>query len=203
MDFSLTLDVDANIKDIIYDESTFSALKFSKFFNSVKGKEVTYLLSKEFWSSLSALKSKELSLLFYRYTSHYFFSQQELDGVENQKILCRCVSYLEKSFFEFLKENPSVKESEISGLIQVGAGCGSCLGDVHKIFTSVRSEEITAFELVIELNRFLVQSNFNHLKIISTNKKTVYLEGQASPEVLRQISAWFLDHPNFDFIISP
>ena len=120
-----------------------------------------------------------------------------------KKLLCRCVSYKEESFIQFLKENPSVEESEISGLIQVGAGCGSCLRDVHKIYTSINSKVITPFELVIKLDKFLYDQKIKSLKISATENDTIILNGKNDGRSVEVLTNWFMDYPSFSFSYSP
>ena len=156
MSFKISLDSESNIVDIKIDDRVEGKIDILPFLDSLKGLPVSYLISDTFWSDLKNLNNAVLNSFFYHKVNHYFFSTQEIDQIEkNEKLLCRCVSYQEESFVKFLKENPSVEESEISGLIQVGAGCGSCLRDVHKIYTSINSKVITPFELVIKLDKFL------------------------------------------------
>lgn len=203
MSFKIILDSESQIIDIETDDCGEIQKHRSSFFVALKGKPVSYLTTKSFWFELKSLNDRYLNSFFYQQVNNYFFSTQEIDHIENEKLLCRCVSYKEESFVHFLKENPSVEESEIGGLIQVGAGCGSCLRDVHRIYTSINSQVITPFELVLKLNKYLDDQGIKSIKIKSTDKYKIVLGGESDPKVFELLTRWFVDYPSFSFVIAP
>ena len=203
MSFKITLDSESRIIDIKTNDCGEIKRNRSSFFVGLKGKHVSYLTTKDFWFELKNLNDQYLNSFFYQQVNSYFFSTQEIDSIENEKLLCRCVSYKEESFVHFLKENPSVEESEIGGLIQVGAGCGSCLVDVHRIYASVNTSTITPFELVIRLNKFLQDQKLESLKITATKNYTIVLNGKNDGMSVEILTNWFMDYPTFSFVINP
>lgn len=175
MSVDVKVDLDGNIKLIEYSEKSHPGLDVKKFAAGLEGKPLRYLLEENFWVELKKLGSIGLLSDFYRYCNNHYFSHLENDGVSNEKVLCRCVSYLEKSFYKFVKENPTVQESEVAGLIQVGAGCGSCIGDVHEIFSTIRNREPTPFDIALRLQAFLNEQNLTHYHIEACGKDEIII----------------------------
>ena len=81
MGLKVSLDEKSDIRNI-----TCRLKGYSSFFYDLQGKNISYLKSEEFWEKLSQLDSIKLSNYFYRYISDYFFSQQEVDNIYNEKV---------------------------------------------------------------------------------------------------------------------
>ena len=176
MSLVIKLDLEGNIKKIDFSYRESNASEIRKFLNSLEGRPLKYILENKFWDEIKTLNSPYLQSRFYYYCNNHYFSHLENDGVSNEKILCRCVSYLEKTFYKFLKENPTVEESEVAGLIQVGAGCGSCIRDVHEIFTSLRNRRPTPFDITLKLQEFLNEQNLLDYSILSCSNNKIMIK---------------------------
>ena len=165
------------------------------------GKPVYYLKEKKFWLEIISNVSPKLYIEFYQWINEYFFGNLEVDGVSNEKVLCRCVSYLEQDYIKFLKENPSLKKSEISSTIQVGAGCGSCTQDAFKIFTKINQENLTPFDVVLDLNNFIQRQKLLNSVVLKTEGVNVYLKVDKADEE-KVLKTFFKTYSQFNFIIN-
>jgi len=172
------ININLNNKDEIqaFELSIQVSSEAQDFLRRIKGRPSKYLLEKEFWEKLSELNDSELECALFQWVDKKFFTMIESDNVVNQKVLCRCVSYLEKDFINFLKENPSIEESEIASEIQVGAGCGSCLMDVHCIYDKVNLLKMTPFYVGIKAQSLIDERKIKGLKVVKTQDKKIYLK---------------------------
>ena len=146
------------------------------FLKSMIGVSAKHFLDKEFWANLSKFNDPELERALFKWVDEKFFAVIECDDVTDEKILCRCVSYLEKDFIKFLTENPSISESEIASEIQVGAGCGSCLEDVHHIYEKANFVEMTPFYAGLKAQSLIDESQIKGLSVIKAQDSKIYLK---------------------------
>ena len=175
----------------------------TRFLSNLIGFPVKSLLAKEFWSRLSSLNYAEFEYDLFLWVNSYFFSEVEFDNIHNEKVLCRCVSYLEEHFINFLKENPTIKVSEIAKEIQVGAGCGSCFEDVHRIYESVNYNILTPFQVSLKVQEIIDQRNGSKIKVVGASGKKVFLQPTTKEDLNYLLSKINNKFPRFDFVIVP
>ena len=203
---SLNLKVRINAEGIIEDIVSLKDESLEEELQHIKlrlplGKPVYYLKDKKFWLDIKKYTSPKLYTEFYIWINEYFFGNLEFDNVPNEKVLCRCISYLEKDYIKFLQENPSLKKSEISSTIQVGAGCGSCTMDAFKIYTEINQGNITPFDVALDLNKFIQQEKLLESFVVKTEGYNIYLEVKEADQKKR-FNSFFSRYPQFDFIIN-
>ena len=204
---NLSLELRISSKGIIEDIFSVKDIELNKEIQTAKlklplGKTVYYLKEKNFWDEIVNNVSPKLYVEFYKWINKYFFGNLEVDGVHNEKILCRCISYLEKDYINFLKENPSLKKTEISSTIQVGAGCGSCTQDAFKIYTKINQENLTPFDVALDLYHFIKRQKLLNTFVLKTEGVNVYLEVNEADEE-KVLKTFFNNYPQFNFFINP
>ena len=101
-----------------------------------------------------------------------------------------------------MKENPSLKKTEISSTIQVGAGCGSCTQDAFKIYTKINQENLTPFDVALDLYHFIKRQKLLNTFVLKTEGVNVYLEVNVADEE-KVLKTFFNNYPQFNFFINP
>lgn len=58
-----------------------------------------------------------------------------------EELICRCFGIYREEILDFLKENPDLKNSDITNATKAGAGCASCLDDFQELIAEARSRK--------------------------------------------------------------